>query len=217
MSTMREQSAFITITGADERTDVAELAKLDAEVGILYTAHPDGQHRYPSLAWINSAVRLLPRVSLHICGNIARSHLAAGDLDGILEHVQRIQVNGVISRGSLIRYCVTFDKHTIITQHTSQNAGIITAPPLNHAVLIDDSGGRGVERDNWTAPWTEKSVGCAGGLGPDNLATHLPTILENVEYGWWVDMEGKLRDADGWFSLDLAKKAVDVFHKTLDL
>ncbi len=45
------QLSVVTLTGADERTDIAQLAQLTAdhpylEIGLLYTTTPEGRNRY---------------------------------------------------------------------------------------------------------------------------------------------------------------------------
>lgn len=37
----------ITVTGLDERTNLIDASYLEAEIGILYTATPEGRNRYP--------------------------------------------------------------------------------------------------------------------------------------------------------------------------
>jgi hypothetical protein len=51
------------VTGADEKTDVASLAKLDAEIGLLYTETPEGRNRYPRWEWIRET-------SLELAGEV---------------------------------------------------------------------------------------------------------------------------------------------------
>jgi len=123
---------------------------------------------------------------------------------------QRIQVNGGILALEVEHLCEMYPRHTIITQHHDNNAHLLFVRSLNHAVLLDTSGGRGISPSAWAQPATEKPVGFAGGLGPDNIARELQTILEIARPGWWADMEGKLR-VDDWFSLELAGEVVAQF------
>jgi hypothetical protein len=64
---------FITVTGADEKTDVSMLQTLDAEIGLLYSVMT--ANRYPRSEWIKAAAGSLPRVAIHICGSGARGEL----------------------------------------------------------------------------------------------------------------------------------------------
>jgi len=206
-------SPFVTVTGADEHTDIGLLQALDAEIGLLYTATPEGRNRYPRKEWITATARNLSRVAIHICGSNARGELLSGWLDDLLEHAQRVQVNGTISREDCERLCVLYHDKTIITQHKPNNAHLLAVNAQNHALLIDASGGRGISPKVWQHPTTHKPVGFAGGLGPDNMAFELQRIALIANDPWWVDMEGKLRIND-WFSCERARDAVWAFHAT---
>lgn len=61
-------------------------------------------------------------------------------------------------------------------------------------LLVDASGRRGGARAEWPLLKTRHAVGFAGGLGPDALCAELPPIRAVARPGWWVDMEGRLRD-----------------------
>ena len=202
-------SAFLTVTGADERTDRDELVKLDAEIGLLYTETPEGRNRYPRWEWIEETSHVMPRASLHVCGRGARAKLMHGELN--VAGFQRIQVNGGISSLEVEQICAMYPQHIIITQHNDPNAHLLSVRSPNHAVLIDGSGGRGISPAEWSQPETPKSVGFAGGLGPDNLTTELNKIRAIARPGWWADMEGKLR-VDDWFSVERAIECVSEFH-----
>ena len=199
----------ITLTGADEFTDVDALLKLDAEIGLLYSATPEGRNRYPRLEWIRDTSLELRRAALHVCGRAARTMLTEGKIP--VSGFQRIQVNGGILSLEAERLCAMYPRHTIITQHHTYNAHLLAVRSPNHAVLLDTSGGRGISPSAWKQPATEKVVGFAGGLGPDNLAQELRTIREIARPGWWVDMEGKLRVNDV-FSVELAEQCIAAFR-----
>lgn len=207
-------SPFCTVTGADEYTDVGMLQKLDAEIGLLYTATPEGRNRYPSKEWIESAARNLSSVAIHICGSTARRELLSGWLDDLLENAQRVQVNGNLTIGDCERICAMYPNKTIITQHKPDNRRLLVVESPNHSLLVDASGGRGISPDVWQNPGTQKPAGYAGGLGPDNMAVELRRIAHVAHGLWWVDMEGKLRVND-WFSFERARDAVLAFHNSL--
>lgn len=204
---------FITLTGADERTDVHALASLDAEIGFLYSVQLEGREpRYPRMKWIQEAASIMRRPALHVCGGAARDLLLTGKLQVGL--FQRIQVNGGISRGEIVQLCDLYPKCTIVTQYRGElNDWAVAAVPLhdNHAVLVDASGGTGLSPSVWTHPDTLKPVGFAGGLGPDNLLVELQRIAEVARDGWWVDMETKLR-TDDWFDMYKAEECVEQFQ-----
>lgn len=207
----------ITVTGADENTPLDALADLarDAEIGLLYTAAPEGRNRYPSREWLHRAALLLEgQFALHVCGRAARAELLEGGLRRLTHGAARVQVNGRVEPRELASIGARLRGQTVITQHTDANDGLRIESLDNHALLVDQSGGRGVSPDAWLKPRTEKTVGFAGGLGPDNLLSELPRIAAVTEPGWWVDMEGKLRTND-WFDVEKARCAVRLFHEWL--
>jgi hypothetical protein len=198
----------ITLTGADERTDVADLATLvkrhpRVEVGLLYTATPEGRHRYVGLEWLSSALPVLRgRAALHVCGRAAREQLIEGLLDGLVAHTPRVQVNGAMAIDEAERCAARV--RTLITQHHDGNAHLLDVKAPNHCILIDASGGKGKSPAGWSHPPTHKVTGFAGGLGPQNLLCELERIGPVARPEAWVDMEAKLRDDDDWFDLKAA-------------
>lgn len=215
---MKETKPFITLSGADERTDLEALAKLNAEIGLLYTHSPDGRNRYPSREWIADASRKLPSCAVHICGDRARQQLFRQELNDLIAHCPRIQVNGRLTTQEVEDLCDTYYTHQIITQHNEGNAHLVNVTSRNHSILIDESGGRGIEaRFDWipSAP-VYTPIGFAGGLGPSNLGEQLRNIQCVVAEShriikWWVDMELSLRVHD-WFSIERATEVVSIFN-----
>ena len=207
-------NASITLTGADERTDLDRLVDLEAEIGLLYTDTPEGRNRYPSRDWIAFAVARLPMAAVHICGRAARAQLAKGLLGDIVGPASRIQVNGLITAHEVEELCARYPHQDIITQFTPGSADMLQARAQNHSVLVDASGGRGILPDLWIRPATDKSVGFAGGLGADNLEEQLERLIRVTPAGprWWVDMEGRLREND-WFCVKKARRCVEIFQR----
>lgn len=218
----------ITLTGVDDHTDLAEVARLSkrfplVEWGFLYSPKRQGQGgRYPSVDTLRNAFRRLPeagRVALHICGAGVPSLLAnepnvAGLVDAVAARGGRVQLNFNHShdRVDLDALSALLDHYPslkIITQHNDANEGVWKhlGGHANHVVLFDSSGGRGIERSTWPAPLLPGiHCGYAGGLGPDNLATELPRIRATAgDQPYWIDMEGKLRSQDDTFDLQLAE------------
>jgi len=201
-----------TLTGADERTPLAELLKLAAwphvEIGLLYTFAPEGRNRYPSLDWLHGiAPRLstVGRLALHVCGGRARRQLMDGELADLFRHAQRLQVNGTLQPEEVEHICSLYPGKTIITQHCTVNAALVdTIEAKNHALLVDGSGGRGVSPTAWVRPATAKAVGFAGGLGSENIIEQRPLIAAVATGQWWIDMEGRLRDSDDCFDVQRA-------------
>jgi len=212
-------SIGITLTGADERTDVAALLTLLAahptlEIGLLYSATPEGRSRYPSLDWITTAARQLAgRCAIHVCGLLARAQLQAGELHDVVRHARRVQVNGDVSREQLP--LLAAQVHQLITQYNHRITDLShTGAAGNHHLLVDASGGRGLGPSQWHRPATCKSVGFAGGLGPNNLAAELERILPVAQGNWWIDMEESLR-TDDWFDLSRCRKVLTVWETML--
>lgn len=202
----------VTLTGIDYNTHLSAIAEFPewVEFGILYTWTPENRNRYPGRATVVRMLETLSgrRLALHVCGQAARHLLASESLQDMTDYVQRIQVNGIVSAQELTDICQSYPHHKIITQHTRKNAGLCIPDIPNHALLVDDSGGRGRSPDHWDRPVTKKSVGFAGGLGPDNITSEISRIQSIATGDWWVDMEGKLRDEEDWFDVDKAAAIV---------
>lgn len=210
----------ITLTGADERTLIQDLIHLvdhhpSVEIGLLYTATPEGRNRYPSIEWLESTARILKgRCAIHVCGGTARRQLIAGHLDQLTSYAPRVQVNGVLTADEA-QACAS-RVGTLITQHNAKNAHLVALGLPNHALLIDGSGGQGISPETWEAPVTHKPVGFAGGMGPDNLAAELQRIGDSAKRNAWVDMEGKLRTLtpsgrQDWFDIEKARACAETF------
>lgn len=201
----------ITLTGADEKTDVAELAKLKAEIGILFSASRAGNEpRYPNLGWIRETAEKLQHASLHICGQAARVMLRDGRLP--TRGFGRIQVNGDLTCEEVEHLCGMYPWHEIITQHHTESRHLLQVVATNHSVLLDSSGGRGVRPGSgWESVVTAKRVGFAGGIGPDNIRQVMPVIALVMADGWWMDMEHNLR-TDNWFDISKARTVMEKYE-----
>jgi hypothetical protein len=70
---------YVTLTGADEKTNIKDLAELSKEYPFVEWAfllsNSTGRPRYPSLGWISAAIYQLPlsgsNVAIHLCGSLA--------------------------------------------------------------------------------------------------------------------------------------------------
>lgn len=222
---------FCTLTGADDSIDQRELCCLSeqypfVEWGVLLHIAHMGSGRYPSLRWIEELCKKMmdfPRAhfALHICGLDALQDFLHGNgsVSRVASYFPRIQLNLVAQKidGELL--IAALRKHsdkTIITQHNAANEGLLRllTGHTNHAVLFDESGGRGVSPSHWHCPLPGKRCGYAGGLGPENLEFELPGILKASEASpFWIDMEGKLRNADDQFDLSKARHCLSICSK----
>ena len=214
----------VTLTGADERTSLQDLQRLvenpRVEIGLLYSARPEGRNRYPSRPWLESTIKALGRrCALHVCGTEARQQLRDGALTPMVAAVGRVQVNGKLSveEAQAIgeQLHALPNRPAFITQHCEVNLELATAPVKNHQLLVDSSGGAGVSPKAWLRPATSKPAGFAGGLGVHNLLRQLPGIDAAARpgpSGSWVDMESRIRFND-YFSPLFAKAAVAAFDR----
>ena len=237
---------YCTLTGADDSTDVDRLWEIAREFpfvewGILFSHSLAGSARYPSMKWLESLYRRCrngspPNLALHVCGTQAISEFLSGEgkVFGYLWTIfRRLQINLVADKSDLsaVRSAIRrHDHQTVITQHNAANSGLwrsLSDLP-NHAVLFDESGGRGAVRDNWPAPLSitkerlpfeahDPDCGYAGGLGPGNLSAMLPCIhAAAAGKRYWVDMESSLRDSGGGFDLEKVVACLHVAKEFMD-
>lgn len=229
-STFEANNFFCTLTGADDHVQQADLWHIAShfrpglvEWGILYSTNNQGVGRYPSFEWIEQLVGMMgrgktPRFSLHVCGRAVEQFLnGTGHVSDIAKAFPRIQVNFrareypiEVIKAAMSRYT---DK-TIITQHNFANAALWRDLRgfKNHAILFDQSGGRGISPVSWPAPIEGVYSGYAGGLGLDNLENQLKAIraASRGPSDYWIDAEGKLRDARDRFDIAVARKFLEV-------
>lgn len=218
----------VTITGADDQTNVDELLRLSqrypfVEWAILYSPNQDGTARYPLPKWRNSfmdAVRgTSVRRAMHLCGPSIRELLQQGPQKlAYRAGYQRIQLNFNASRfteeelkrlAKKTGWAEFWDgsPQGVIVQHNSANIKVpeifISNGCADVQVLFDSSGGRGVELDTYPTPLSDFTCGFAGGIGPDNIDSALEKAAAAAGgRDYWIDMESKVR-TDNVF--DLAK------------
>lgn len=231
---------YITLTGADDTTQPEALWRLaessnfgtseqsNVEFGILYSVSNQGVGRYPSFEWIEKLTEKIkagpgPGFSLHVCGRAVHDFIAgSGHVSEVASAFDRIQINFRSSDFTLaeIGSCISRNSSkTIITQRNEANRHLFRglAHLNNHAVLFDESGGRGKSPETWDESLEVVNCGYAGGLGPDNLAAELPRIHAAAKgMPYWVDMEGKIRDENDRFDLNAAQQCLEIagqFHQ----
>lgn len=220
---MRSQLQIVTITGADDRTDIHELIDLSAEFpfvewGILVSKRQEGSYRFPSRRWVDLFTARWSsgmRVSTHVCGAWVRDMLVGKlnwqDLPMCADYCQRVQVNThaekhVVTTGLLTSLFAAKDKQFIFQWDGINNllAHATHAYGLNVSALFDTSGGAGVLPESWPQPAAEFWCGYAGGLGPDNVEEQLGKIAAVCKKPFWIDMERRVRTQDD-SSLDMTK------------
>lgn len=208
----------VTITGADNSTDLAELIDLASEFpflefGILVSKRQEGSPRFPGRDWIDkfcdvASVNKL-NVSTHLCGRWVRE-LLLGELNwaevpDVIGVSQRLQINthaetlpnrlafadNIRQNHSVSEIIFQWDAVNDHLTHAARGLG------LNAVALFDKSGGAGILPDAWPLPEPEFWCGYAGGLGPDNIVHQLELIdVFSSPLGYWVDMERRVRTAD---------------------
>lgn len=211
---------YISITGADDAVDPSHLVALSrefpaAEWAILLLPPRAGTPRFPKLEWIKSFAHKAAgcHTAMHLCGEALLGFIAgeAAILDA-MQGFSRIQLNlkfgdveGKYDAGALLKRVADNPRWQFIIQYAKDKQGLL---PLlkdipNHAVLFDESAGRGISPDTWDAPLAGHFCGYAGGLRPDNVAQNLEVIAKVAAgHETWIDMETGVRTDDVF---DLAK------------
>ena len=195
---------FITFTGADDQTNIGDMAALSEkypiEWAILFSMKRQGSPRYPSSEWIDgirnharfTGARINSNFNLaaHLCGAYAEDILE-GNLDfSILNGFKRVQINTKASdlKLDLIKSCADQYNFEPIFQCRFE------FPDDNRVSwLYDNSGGNGIVPKSWPAPAQQNQfIGYAGGLGPDNIGM-LVNIFDVSGFNYWIDMETNVR------------------------
>jgi hypothetical protein len=213
----------VTITGADDRTDPAALARLSArhpfvEWGILISEVSSGSPRHPSPEWrrrlAEAAAQGGLRLAAHLEGSLSLRTMIEGSDEFFAGpyHAQifaRIQLNGFsrVAEAARTDSIARHPAHTFIFQVESDEAYALAARhgasrAANIGVLFDKSAGRGETPAEWPRPKFDLRTGFAGGIGPGKVDA-VCTAIRAFSFGpFWIDMEANVRTDD---ILDLAK------------
>lgn len=224
-----------SLTGVDELTPLIELAVVSdlypfVEWGFLYSPKRAGRPgRYPSVDRILRAFKDLPpyvNLALHV-SDAGVPDLLAGEpvARELVDHLRRrgksrarVQLNfdaraGEVDIDALRSFILKCPNLVFITQHNAHNSAVTEAMAgvPNHAVLFDDSLGRGIPASTWPQPLPLVTCGYAGGLGPGTLRAALPRIhAATAGAAFWIDMEGKLRDREDRFDMSTARHCLEL-------
>lgn len=215
----------VTITGADDRTDPAELARLSrrypfVEWGILISEGEADPARHPSPGWRQRLAELATkaaaglRLSAHLEGSLSRKAMLEGSDEfftgpyhaGVF---RRIQLNGFSAVAERAR-CAVIERHpshAFIFQVESEQSYAAaqrhgTSRASNVGVLFDKSAGKGETPDRWPEPQVDFYTGFAGGIAPGKVDAVCAAIQGYPFAPFWIDMEANVRTGD---VLDLAK------------
>lgn len=215
---------LVSITGADNRTDISELRCMAlrfpfVEWAVLYGAKP-GTPRNPDSAWREAffGIDMPCSKAVHLCGSEAFVDLLKGALPKELRQAGRLQLNinarrTEFSHGevlSVYRSALAQWPSVILQLHETTRApildflsGLSQADFARTHILLDESRGKGIAPSEHTIPQGIEASFCgfAGGLGPDNTSAVLPELLRTGRR-LWIDMESGVRTDN---NLDLAK------------
>ena len=218
---------YCSITGADDAVDVDDLSALAekhpfAEWAILLLPDHAGKPRFPSTGWIETFTKEYRglHTAMHLCGQ-ALLNFIAGDEETLelMSGFDRIQLNlkfgdieGKYDPAALIDRIRSSPRWDFIIQYGKDKNGLL--PFLdgiaNHAVLFDESAGRGISPESWEAPLKGHFCGYAGGLTPDNLAHNLKMIAHAAAgQTTWIDMESGVRTKDV-FDLEKVRRVLEI-------
>lgn len=217
---MKMYLKHVTITGADENTDINEVVKITKEYpfvewGILISSNKAGSDRYPQKEWIKKFMDQLfqecqtPNISFHFCGAISRD-IIIGKIDvnrwyqhiKYFEYVKRFQIN-VNTRNtppeydSMAQLLHSWSKHgQPIIQHNKANVTMwaeLVSRGIFPNVLFDASGGRGTYIRTLPSPIPGLFCGFSGGISDYNIDIILRKLNE-LDGICWIDMESGVRD-----------------------
>ena len=218
----------ITFTGVDAGTDIRKLMEIQkdfpiVEFGVLASYHwKENGNRYLDPSLFESLVGL-EHLSLHLCGTAAVD-AARGNWSRIYEYTRgflpifdRIQLNLSRSRNApdYVAVPILGRQEVIIQQRDAESRTLYDNtirqwPGVdNFSMLLDASGGKGVDTQVVVFP-SERKIGYAGGISPDNVGAKLAYLLRNVQSGtFWIDMETGVRTGD-WFDVDKVRQVLSV-------
>lgn len=218
---------YISITGADDAVNPDDLVSLSrefpaAEWAILLMPSRGGQARFPSRGWIKTFAAKAAgcHTAMHLCGDALLGFIRGEqDIFDTMQGFQRIQLNlkfgdidGTYDPADLLKRVADNPRWQFIIQYARDKQGLL---PLlkdipNHAVLFDESAGRGITPDSWDAPLSGHFCGYAGGLRPDNVAAQID-IIAKVAAGHetWIDMETGVR-TDDVFDLGKVRRVLEI-------
>lgn len=210
----------VTITGADDSISPRELVAnpyVDNsfhEWGILFSASQQGGRRFPSKEWLRELQSVkktnpMMKLSAHLCGRYVRDLVERGhdswfeDYPELWHIFDRVQLNfhgkwHKISK-EFLRALSNYQRKQVVFQVDGVNDGAwVQCQTVCDAVpFFDASGGAGVKPSEWPKPFAGLYNGYGGGLGPDNLTTEIPRILDAAGgQRIWIDMETKVRSED---------------------
>lgn len=161
--------------------------------------------------------------AMHLCGDAFLGFIEGeGRILDLMHGFQRIQLNlkfgdvdGKYDEAALLARVRENPQWKFIIQYGKEKNALL---PLlkdipNHAVLFDDSAGRGISPDSWDAPLAGHFCGYAGGMTPDNVQRNIDLIAKAAHGSeTWIDMESGIRKNDE-FDLEKCRKVLAIAKK----
>ena len=219
----------VTITGADDSTDIKQLVDLSAEFpfvewGILVSHSREGSYRFPARPWVNkfmmATIDTKINVSTHLCGKwvkeLVKGTLKWGDVPLCIRTCQRVQINTHAQphdcSTTFIDKLEELGKEYIFQWDgvNSHLANIALESKNKISILFDLSGGDGILPDKWPLPQEDFDCGYAGGLGPHNVVEQVNKIEALCNKPYWIDMERRVRtENDAMLDMAAVRKVLE--------
>lgn len=223
----------ITLTGVDAHTDINRLCEIQreypiAEFGVLVSQNwAKNGNRYLSPDKIDDLRDKGLNLSCHACGKIAREALRGNwtpvqqltnGLAGIFNRCQLNIATADIKDEKLYTDVPMGLKEVIIQQKDADHMEIWNKIQLHYnlSVILDASGGHGIDTPVVPYDLNDTKVGYAGGMNPENVGEKLDFLLKSdIVKDFWIDMETGVR-TDDWFDLDKVAKVLEVCTKVIN-
>lgn len=222
----------ITFTGIGVETDLKVLKEIQDEYplvewGVLLSKNwQENGPRFFDPSQLNTLRWQGLNLSCHLCGSAARAIVSENwepafeVTRGMFGLFQRCQVNISMEQpNDKTQYMrPPIDLSELIIQQKSAGAMNIFNAIKNRtkmSVLLDASGGRGIDTPVKPLNIPGLKVGYAGGLNPDNVGEKLEYLLENVEGEFWIDMESGVR-TDERFDIDKCVSVLQTCQKIME-
>ena len=222
----------ITFTGIGVETDLKVLKEIQDEYplvewGVLLSKNwQENGPRFFDPSQLNTLRWQGLNLSCHLCGSAARAVVSENwepafeVTRGMFGLFQRCQVNISMEQpnGKTQYMRPPIDLNELIIQQKSAGAMNIFNAIKNRtkmSVLLDASGGRGIDTPVKPLNIPGLKVGYAGGLNPDNVGEKLEYLLENVEGEFWIDMESGVR-TDDRFDIDKCVSVLQTCQKIME-
>ena len=222
----------ITFTGIGPNTDLDELRKIQeenpiVEFGILMSKNwQENGPRYFDPSKLNILRDSGLNLSCHVCGSVARATVRENWeplfalTDGLVGIFKRCQLNigsdEPTEETEFLRPPIDLEE-LIIQQKDANNLGHYNMLRRKDriSILLDASGGLGI--DTPIVPFDIKGVkvGYAGGMNPENVGKKLDILMSSDKVGdFWIDMESGVRTNEV-FDIDKVKRVLNVCNSVI--